>query len=279
MVKGICKMCLIEKNLVRSHLIPHAIYAYCRVNGATPVYVGNGIVSASDRETQDYLLCVECEDILSKGGETWVNSKLARMDPRSFPLYDMLVRGPAAYADDTGGIYYARDNPEIDTNKLIHFALGIFWKASVHSWTRNKTDPMIDLGNQSEAVRKWLRGEGTLPRDMSLHISLSKPDRAQIILLGPSAKAPRPWKTFWMHVPGVAFSLNVGPEIPVEMHMLCFWKNSAHVIVVSEDITSVLEERFAQQFAESRKTRSYLASKARRRQPASENAQEDTKPR
>jgi len=255
---------MMEKDLVRSHLIPHAIYAYCRVNGATPVYVGNGIVSASDREKQDYLLCLECEDILSQGGETWVNPKLARMNPRSFPLYDMLVKEPAGYADETGGIYYARDNPEIEVDKLIHFALGIFWKASVHSWTRNGTEPKIDLGEHSGALRKWLRREAGLPHDMSLHISISKPDRAQIILLEPSPKAPRPWKTFWMHVPGVMFSLNVGPEIPVEMHMLCFWRNSAHVIAVSDDITDALERRFAEQFVESRKTKSYLSSKTKR---------------
>jgi hypothetical protein len=59
MRRGICKMCTMEKDLVQSHLIPHAIYAYCRVNGATPLYVGNGIVSVSDRETQDYVLCLE----------------------------------------------------------------------------------------------------------------------------------------------------------------------------------------------------------------------------
>lgn len=257
-------MCLMEKGLVRSHLIPHAIYAYCRVNGKKPVYVGNGIVSISDRETRDYLLCRECEDVLSRGGETYVNSKLARIDPRSFPLYDMLVRGPAGYADETGGIYYAGQNPEIDVDKLIHFAIGIFWKAAVHSWTGMKTEPKINLGEHSEHLRKWLLGQASLPSDMSLHISLSKPERAQIIILAPSTKVPRPWKTFWMHVPGMMITLNIGSEIPIEMHMVCFWKNSSHMIMVSDDITSALEQKFASQFAESRKTRSYLVSKAKR---------------
>jgi hypothetical protein len=188
------------------------------------------------------------------------------MDPRSFPLYDMLVRGPAGYADDTGGFYYAGENSEIDVDKLLHFALGIFWKASVHSWTRNQAEPKIDLGEHSDHLRKWLRAEGALPRDMSLHISLSKPERAQIIILAPSVKVTRPWKTFWMHVPDMMVSLNVGSEILIEMHMICFWKNSAHVIAVSDDITGSLERKFAGEFAESHKTTSYLAAKARGRQ-------------
>lgn len=275
MRRGICKMCMLEKGLVRSHLIPHAIYAYCRVKGAKPIYVGNGIVSVSDRETHDHVLCLECEDILNKGGETWVNSKLARRDPYSFPLYDMLVRGSVGYADETGGIYYAGENPEIDVDKLIHFALGIFWKASAHSWTRDKSEPKIDLGEHSEHLRKWLRGEGSLPRDMSLHISLSKPERAQIIILAPSVKVPRPWTSIWMHVPGMMVTLNVGPEIPIETHMVCFWKNSVHVIMVSEEVTSALERKFAGEFAEARKTRSYLAEKARGRQRARKSAEEN----
>jgi len=36
------------------------------------------------------------------------------------------------------GFIYARSKPEIDVEKLTHFALGIFWKAGVHSWKKNK---------------------------------------------------------------------------------------------------------------------------------------------
>lgn len=75
---------------------------------------------------------------------------------------------------------------------------------------------------------------------------------------------PRPWKTFWMHVPGVMISLNVGPEIPIETHLICFRENPEHAIMVSDEVTRILERRFAEQFAESRKTHSYLAKKTKR---------------
>ncbi len=159
--------------------MPAALYDYCRKESVSPIKVGDGLVYFTDRQTQDYLLCAKCEDVLSKGGETWVNPKLASINPFDFPLYDLIVKGPAAYTDGEDGIYYARDNPEIDIDKLIHFSLGVFWKASVHSWKREAGPPKIDLGGHSEALRRWLRGQSALPWDMSLHISASPPHRAQ----------------------------------------------------------------------------------------------------
>ena len=52
----------------------------------------------------------------------------------------------AAFSDDKCGIYYAATNPEFSVEKVTHFALGIFWKPAVHSWSGSKNDSMIDLG-------------------------------------------------------------------------------------------------------------------------------------
>jgi len=51
------------------------------------------------------------------------------------------------------GFIYARSKPEIDVEKLTHFALGIFWKAGVHSWKKNKDEPMINLGVYGQPLR------------------------------------------------------------------------------------------------------------------------------
>jgi len=40
-----------------------------------PLKVGGGIVLPTDRQTEDYLLCDDCENILSRGGDTWVVGK------------------------------------------------------------------------------------------------------------------------------------------------------------------------------------------------------------
>lgn len=144
MKNGICKMCLFRKDLVCSHLIPAAPYEYCRADSVDPVRVGDGFVMHTTRQTQDYLLCPDCEDILNKGGESWVTSKLCTIE-RKFPLHELVISGPAACQDASGGLYFAADNPRIDIDKLAHFGMGIFWKASVHSWRGNTTKPMIQL--------------------------------------------------------------------------------------------------------------------------------------
>lgn len=67
---GKCKMCLQEKALVKSHLMPSALYDYCRKGEHRPIKVGGGFVIPTDRQTQDYLLCTDCEDVLNSGGRT-----------------------------------------------------------------------------------------------------------------------------------------------------------------------------------------------------------------
>src|SRR5439155_19445344 len=70
--------------------------------------------------------------------------------------------------------YAAANNPHFEITKLTHFALGIFWKASVHSWEKRKQiEPRIDLGPYGERLRKFLRGESSFPNNMALTIWLA----------------------------------------------------------------------------------------------------------
>ena len=116
------------------------VYDYCRKGKHSPIKVGGGIILPTDRQTKDYLLCQECEDVLNRGGEGWIADKLATWE-RTFPLYDILTEQKPSFDEDGGAVYLAAENPEIKVDKLAHFALGLFWKASVHSWSGS--------GNQS----------------------------------------------------------------------------------------------------------------------------------
>lgn len=151
---GKCKMCLKEKALVSSHLMPAALYDYCRKEEHRPIKVGDGFVIPTDRKTQDYLLCQECEDLLNKGGEKWIADKLATWE-RSFPLYDLLTKVPPEFDEDGMIVYSAAKNSDIEVNKLEHFALGLFWKAAVHSWrgsTRNPRMPIATAQTDAPSV-------------------------------------------------------------------------------------------------------------------------------
>src|SRR5262245_5630931 len=120
-------MCLRNRNLMSSHLMPAALYDYCGKDKHKPVRVGGGFVLPTDRQTQDYLLCDACEDTLNKGGEKWILDKLATWE-RTFPLYDSLTRVAPLFEENDMAVYLAARNPEIEVSKLVHFALGLFWK-------------------------------------------------------------------------------------------------------------------------------------------------------
>lgn len=177
----------------------------------SPIKIGGGIVLPTDRQLQHHLLCKVCEDVLSGNGETWVNARLATWE-QAFPLYDLLTRVPPDRAGDGLRIYFARRNPEVAVDKLVHFALGIFGKASVHSWSGTSKTPLIELGQYSDAIRRWLRAEADFPKHVYLRVVIASPEAAQIALTGPYETPRDTWHHFFLHVPGLALLLDVGKK-------------------------------------------------------------------
>ncbi len=179
-----CPMCLEVKPVVKSHLMPAALYNYCRSETGSPTLVIDGVAMVTDRHLQAYLLCNDCEDVLNKGGESWALDKFARIE-RTFPFYELLKKGPAAFEDDRGALFYTSLNPHIPVGKLTHFAMGIFWKAAVHSWSGSTKEPMIALGPYAESIRVWLLGESAFPRHVYLSVNAAPSAKAQIVFHQP----------------------------------------------------------------------------------------------
>src|SRR5579862_7472462 len=170
-----CPMCLQTKEVVSSHLIPRKVYEYCRTKDKSPFALSSKWQGYTDRQTQDYLLCLDCEKNLNEGGEDWLLPLLAVYDG-PFPFFDMLTRVQPAIVDDRAVGFEAAANPEVRCDQLAHFALGVFWKASVHSWSGHDKFPMINLGAYRDPMRRFLLAEDSFPKDVSLTIGvLPKP--------------------------------------------------------------------------------------------------------
>jgi hypothetical protein len=202
-------MCLAEKELVRSHLMPAALYDYCRPPGGEPISFNTRLVIESSRQLQHHLLCRECEGILNKGGEEWILPLFARLNG-SFPFHDLLIKMPPAVVDGDAKLYATAKNPEIDTAKLMHFAMGIFWKAAVHPWRGDETDPLVDLGAYGEPIRKYLRSEGPFPAEMLLMIGVLPTPVKHIAFNAPYQGSSLKWRNFLFYVLGIEFTLLVG---------------------------------------------------------------------
>jgi hypothetical protein len=261
MVAGKCRMCLRERMLVRSHLMPAALYDYCRKEEHHPIKVGGGIVIPTDRQTQDYLLCEDCEDVLNAGGETWILDKLATWEG-SFPLYDLLTKVPPLFDEDGMVVYLAAQNAEIDVEKLTHFALGLFWKASAHSWLGDRKDSRIDLGPYSEDIRKWLLGQNAFPNYVYLVVVIEKPHRAQITMNDPYEGVRQGWRTHFAHVPGVLFLMALGKTVDESVRSLSI-TTAGNPINVSDTLTDNFEKLMVQSLRNSRKTQAFLRARAR----------------
>lgn len=168
---GTCKYCRRSgKELAESHLVPAAIYDLCEVNGEF-VKTTEKSVGFTGRHLKHPLLCGPCDGSLSVGGEDYTIPLLAD-EHGNFPLYDLLVKVPPDCAEADFEGYAVGRNPRIDVQRITHFALGVFWKASVHSWRKNETDNWIELGPYREEIRKFLRGEGPFPKYVALTLGI-----------------------------------------------------------------------------------------------------------
>ena len=259
---GNCPMCLGEnKQLASSHLMPAGLYETCRAEDSEPIKVSDQIVMATSRQTQDYLLCAGkggCEERLNLGGEAWTLPLLMKKD-RGFPLYDILRRYALEFDEEDVKAYLGSAIPEIDVNKLTHFAMGIFWKASVHSWKKEKAEPRIKLGPYSNVIRRYLMGEAGFPEHVSLVVNVSPSHRAPVLFTDPVTGEDK--HSHFVYVPGIMFAIMVGRTHTVEIKEHCFAKHPNHPIMIWDGLLKQFEDKLKRQFFKAPKSRKYMEAK------------------
>ena len=89
-----CPLCLETKNVVVSHLMPAAMYDYCRPPGGHTLSVSSDLVIESDRQLQGYLLCNEYfTDTMS----FVINTLASKSTLKSFPLNTLGLKCGVGY--------------------------------------------------------------------------------------------------------------------------------------------------------------------------------------
>lgn len=234
---GICKLCLLTGTLRKSHLMPKGLYGYCRASGCDPVLISTDVMMPTPRQTKHYLLCAGCEALLNENGENWVLPKLATI-AGAFPFYGLLQSLEPMFDEQDVAAYAISNNPAINRQALIQFALGIFWKASVHSWKRVRVGPWIDLGLQSEDLRRFLRGEGGFPQNMALNLEITPPPVGAICFTHPVGRGTNP-KMFFFYVPGMMFTLWRG-DVTEALRLTCLVSNGSGPVIVVDKTPHVM---------------------------------------
>jgi hypothetical protein len=203
-------MCLKEGHLCESHFMPQGILKLCTSNDSPPIIGTSEFMMPSARPITDYVLCSDCEQLLSRNGETWTIPQLAT-EQGDFPLHSKITtQEPEVTTEDAQG-YLLATNPEIKAEQIIHFALGVFWKASIHSWRKGIKEPRIRLGPISDQLRLFLLEGKPLVHFVSLAVFVSPPPVEMIASCHPIQGGDTDgFLNFYFYVPGVMFNLRVG---------------------------------------------------------------------
>jgi hypothetical protein len=239
---GICKLCGHEGDLLNSHLMPASAYRPLTAPDSpnpNPVLIRAGTSYQTSRQTTAPLLCRGCEQVLNQMGERRVIPLLAKRDLSS-PIYELLAKMPWDVNWEGMTAYSAAKNAEIPVEAIAHFALGVFWKASVHSWHAADNDPLINLGPYEKPLREHVLAakDHPFPKNMALLVTLLPPPKIPLLLSSP-ARGPNGdgFRNFRFYVPGIQFVLSVGKTLDTEV---CFISNPLHPICVSDIAEKVI---------------------------------------
>jgi hypothetical protein len=187
-VFGQCKLCLKEKQLCESHLIPSALYAPGKkgMRYATQTQSGENPV-----QMKAYVLCWDCEQRFNRLGESEVLRWLAPKARKQFPLHDRL-RVALPCGEIRRYSVYRGEDVGLDTEKFAYFTLSVFWRRTAHAWLNLDGSPMPpwNLGVFGEQMRTFLVGDAPFPPDTCVQVLVCTDSYSREFWTGPSTDVP-----------------------------------------------------------------------------------------
>lgn len=242
---GRCRLCLTDGvDLQRSHMIPAAVYRILRDDGraANPnpvVITPEGRVQSS-KQQRAHLLCRSCEALLSREGEDWVFRHGMKND-ESFPLADLLRKSQPSVgtlADHTR-LYESVLIPEINAAAITHFAIGIFWKASIYGWNTDGTIP-VHLAGYDDEFRHFVLRKAEFPQNAVLTVTVREGGVIDRLTHTPAGVARTDTSAYQFPIPGFSFVLTIGANIPQRISQYCFVRGAGRPIVITPAVEQFL---------------------------------------
>lgn len=242
MLLGKCKLCLRESvELQDSHFLPKGVYRILRDEDApnpNPWLISERKTAQVSNQLKAPLLCRDCEQRLSKNGEHWVLLNCLKKDG-TFPLASTLSsRTPDVSSDaNPTRVYLAANIPEINCAALPYFGISMFWRGSIHPWNQDRSVP-VQLGPFQESFRQYLMGQAAFPDHCALLVTVREGKEIDRLTHAPIGERRELCHIFKFPMPGLAFALAVGKNIPPHYRQSCF----AHVLGNPIMVTPNLEQ-------------------------------------
>ncbi len=215
---GQCKLCLKEKPLHESHLMPAALYAH----GKRKITFATRSVSGSDpKEIKAHLLCFDCEQRFNDHGEKEVLKWLAPKSIRSFPLHDRLRVARPCEDFPAISVFKCRD-VGVDAAKFTYFTLSVVWRRAIHDWIGfdGEVMPRWNLGVFGEQLRAFLVGESGFPPDTAVFAIVCTDSYSREFWTAPAHDVAYNCLGFEFLARGVYFRALMGKHLPPDSHTL-----------------------------------------------------------
>jgi len=217
----ICGLCLKEKELRESHLIPKSIYKAIRNSFPDEeggILIGRTIdkhIKYTDYQIKNHFLCNECEGILSKYGEVIVSPE-CHHGKNKFRLLDKLNSETPRHDFEDQIWYIPDDKSAINTKAYLHFGASVFWRASAGNWKDGIGKYKNALGSRyQEELRKFILGETSFPKNMYLGIYVDSDIDIVPFVSFPEVSKKDGYHHHIFYIPGIKFSLIVGNKTKV----------------------------------------------------------------
>jgi hypothetical protein len=164
----------------------------------------------------------------------------------TFPLADVLrkARPSVGTLTEHTRLYESVLIPEINAAAITHFAIGIFWKASIHGWNTDGSIP-VDLAPHDDEFRQFLLGRGDFPKDVVLAVMVREGGTIDRLTHTPAGNAGPQMSIYQFPIPGFSFVLTIGKNIPERISQYCFVRGLGRPMV-----TTIAVEQFLIQQAQ-----------------------------
>jgi hypothetical protein len=238
--RGICKLCLLEKDLQDSHFIGRAVYKKLMepsIRNPQPVVITSDSFKQSPVQLRDDVFCSDCERLFNSGGESWMHKHIATTS--SFKLLDLFTGHPPIFNEPDFTLYDAAKIPDVDCAAMLEYGTGVFFKSAAHTWEfEDGTSTHIDLGpERTEALRKFVHREAPFPVDMVLTVCLSSKRKQFFGVIPPIQMGVQGTEDerYYFHVSGVQYLLLIGVGIDPGMKTVAFNQTVLKPVFVGDE--------------------------------------------
>ena len=255
---GICALCQTAGTLCDSHFIPRASYSLLRdPNSSNPevFHVSEDLTIQRSFQVRGHLLCSKCEQKFNELGEKWVMANCFQFPTKSFIIREQIRTQVPIHTTGRGSRVYALlPGGTILADKLIYFALSVFWRAGAREWTTADGKKLrLDYGRYQEDLRAFLNGGVTLPREFTLLGFVASDDRALGTSILPSKVHTQPCHRFDFTIAGLTFILMIGRRIPQEYAVLSLMPAVVPQLVIASWVDEDIQRMILSQVFRSKK--------------------------